>query len=139
MADVNENGFYGSGWSFPPVFEEQNHQLKVVSQVANINESIDLILMTSQGERTMMPYFGSGLRQFVFKNLDDTLKSEIDQSVRDTLLENEPRIIVNEVIVQESDQMEGLVNIQIDYSISSTNTRHNHVFPFNLREGTNLF
>ena len=32
----------------------------------------------------------------------------------------------------------GLVNIEITYLYNQTNTRHNYVYPFYLKEGTNL-
>jgi len=105
---------------------------------ANINESIDLILLTRQGERIMEPEFGSGLQQFFFRKMDQTLKGELSDAVKTSLLNNEPRITVIEVTVSFADMINGLVNIGIDYVFNQTNTRHNYVFPFNLNEGTSL-
>lgn len=105
---------------------------------ANINDSIDLILMTKQGERIMEPQFGSGLQQFFFRKMDETLKGEISDAVKTSLLNNEPRITVSDVMVSYADMLNGLVEINIIYIYNQTNTRHNYVFPFHLQEGTNL-
>lgn len=130
--------FLGSGWAFPVKFSEGNLQLSMTWYEANINDSIDLILMTKQGERIMEPQFGSGLQQFFFRKMDETLKGEISDAVKTSLLNNEPRITVSDVMVSYADMLNGLVEINIIYIYNQTNTRHNYVFPFHLQEGTNL-
>lgn len=133
-----ENSFLGSGWSFPIGFSSGNLKLNVSSYEDNINDSIDLILMTKKGERCMEPQFGSGLQQFFFRKMDETLKGEIADAVKSSLLQNEPRIAVKEVNVDFTDVSSGLVAIEVIYVYNQTNTRHNYVFPFHLKEGTNL-
>lgn len=134
----NNSQFLGRGWQFPPSFSGASKQVQMIDAEANINQSIDLILQTQRGERSLLPYFGSNLRSFLFKNKDATLQSEIAQSVRDTLLNDEPRIRVDDVLVNFVNKPESIVAISIIYTIKQTNTRHNHVFPFSLLEGTNL-
>lgn len=133
-----ENSYLGSGWSFPVIFSAGNYQLQCSSYESNINESINIILLTRNGERCFEPRFGSGLQQFYFRQMDETLKGEIKDAVQSALLHNEPRITVTEVVVQYGDVLNGLVEIGIKYIYNQTNTRHNYVFPFYLKEGTNL-
>jgi uncharacterized protein len=135
---IQQHHFYGSGWAFPVLFSAGNYRLAITAGEENINESINLILMTKQGERCHEPRFGSGLYRFVFKTMDDTLKGEIIDSVMMSLLQNEPRITVKEVSVEFTDRQSGLVEIHINYIYNQENSRHNHVFPFHLKEGTNL-
>ncbi|MBI3134481.1 MAG: GPW/gp25 family protein [Bacteroidetes bacterium] len=132
------NSFLGSGWSFPVTFSVGNFELNLTSYEDNINDSIDLILLTRQGERCMEPGFGSGLQQFFFRKMDETLKGEISDAVMTSLLHNEPRISVQDVEVEYTDMQKGIVSIEITYVYNQTNTRHNYVFPFHLNEGTNL-
>jgi phage baseplate assembly protein W len=136
--DNRQKAFLGSGWAFPVKFSEGNLQLNMTMYEANINDSIDLILMTRQGERIMEAQFGSGLQQFFFRKMDETLKGELSDAVKTSLLNNEPRIKVIAVTVSYADPVNGLVTIGIDYVYNQTNTRHNYVFPFHLTEGTNL-
>ncbi|WP_107759263.1 GPW/gp25 family protein [Dickeya sp. Secpp 1600] len=135
---MDDSHFLGRGWQFPPVFSGAVRQVAMNSAEANINQSIDLILQTQRGERSLLPYFGSELRSFLFRYPDATLQNEIAQSVRTTLLNDEPRISVASVEVTFLPEPASMVAIHIDYIIRQTNTRHNHVFPFSLLEGTNL-
>jgi uncharacterized protein len=135
---LRENSFLGSGWSFPVTFSYGNKQLVTSSYEANINESINTILLTTNGERCFEPQFGSGLQRFYFRQMDETLKGEIKDAVQNALLHNEPRITVTAVAVSYTDIQGGLVQIAITYIYNQTNTRHNYVFPFYLKEGTNI-
>jgi hypothetical protein len=132
------NHFLGSGWAFPVTFSAGNYQLNLTDYEDNINNSIDIILQTNRGERCMEPQFGSGLQQFFFKKMDETLKGEIRDAVKTALLDNEPRITVLNVVVEYADLQSGLIEIKIAYAYNQTNTRHNYVFPFHIEEGTNL-
>lgn len=130
--------FLGSGWAFPVTFSVGNHQLHISAYEENIRESIDLILQTRNGERCMEEQFGSGLQQFLFRKMDETLKGEIAEAVSYALLYNEPRITVTSVEVQFKDIRGGVVAILLTYVYNLTNTRHSYVFPFHINEGTNL-
>lgn len=133
-----ETVFLGSGWAFPVSFSVDNHQLSLSANETNINESINVILNTRKGERTLEANFGSGLQQYMFRKIDNTLKGEIIETIKFALLRYEPRILVQDVKVASTDVLNGKLEILISYIYSKTNTRHNYVFPFYLKEGTNL-
>ncbi|MGB8195358.1 MAG: GPW/gp25 family protein [Chitinophagaceae bacterium] len=135
---IHQKQFWGSGWSFPVTFSAGNLQVNTTASEDNINESIHIILQTKKGERNLEPQFGSGLQQFFFRKMDESLKGEIIDAVKVSLLHNEPRITVKDVKAEFADLLNGLVNIRISYVYNQTNTRHNYVFPFYLNEGTNL-
>ncbi len=130
--------FLGSGWAFPVSFSVDNYQLNLSANETNINESINVILNTIKGERTLEAEFGSGIQQFMFRKIDNTLKGEIIETIKFALLRYEPRILVQDVTVASTDILNGKIEILITYIYSKTNTRHNYVFPFYLKEGTNL-
>ncbi|WP_343617925.1 GPW/gp25 family protein [Flavobacterium sp.] len=133
-----ESLFLGSGWSFPVSFSAGNYQLNLSANEANINESINIILNTRKGERTLESDFGSGLQQFMFRKIDNALKGEIIETIKYALLRYEPRILVQDVQIASTDVLNGVIEVLIIYIYSQTNTRHNYVFPFHLKEGTNL-
>ncbi len=130
--------FLGTGWSFPISFSQGNLSLDTSEYEVNINESIQVILSTKKDERCLQPQFGSGLHQFFFQKMDETLKGRIAEAVKFSLLNNEPRISVERVEVDFPNDQDGLVEISIVYLFNQTNTRHNYVFPFHINEGTNL-
>ena len=138
MSTLATSQFWGSGWSFPPTFEVGNYQLEMTHEVTNINQSIDVILQTHIGDRSVLPEYGSGLRQYTFRHMDATLQGELTVTVKSALLAYEPRISVTEVHVELADTHTGLLMISVAYAINHTNTRHNHVFSFYSIEGINL-
>lgn len=135
---TTDASFLGTGWAFPPSFDKSTHQVTLSNSDTNINQSLDLILQTPRGSRSLIPDFGGELSRFLFRSADATLQEEIEQSVKTTLLTNEPRITVDAVIVSFVRDPASTVAVSIQYTIKNTNTRHNHVFPFSLLEGTNL-
>jgi phage baseplate assembly protein W len=138
IKERHEENFLGTGWAFPVSFSDGNYQLQTSAYEKNVNENIHAILLTQKGERPMEPGFGSGLEEFYFGKMDETLRGRIADTVRTTLRTNEPRITVTDVIVEFPDMLTGLVDIQIRYVYNQTNTRHNYVFPFSIKEGTSL-
>lgn len=135
---MTDSSFLGAGWSFPPTFELGTYQLNMTHKENNINQSIRVILNTAQGERSLMPLFGSPLRNYLFKTFDAALQQEIIDVVKSTLLNYEPRITVDEVTLEILNEERTSVAIHIAYTIKKTNSRHNHVFPFIQNEATNI-
>ena len=62
----------------------------------------------------------------------------IESSLKDAIHAFEPRIIVNAIVVDIEQIMEGKLLINIDYTIVGTNTRNNIVYPYYFQEGTLL-
>lgn len=137
-ANISEGHFLGSGWAFPVTFTVGNHRLVTSWYEDNVNDNINIILQTNMGERIMQPDFGSGLQQYFFRNINSGLKGQLADTVRNALMQHEPRITVLDVQVEFTDVANGLTQINIMYMYNQTNTRHNYVYPFYLKEGTNL-
>jgi phage baseplate assembly protein W len=137
MTAMSDSSFLGTGWSFPPAFDNADHELRLTSGVDNLNRSIDLLMNTPKGSRSLMPGYGSDVANYLFRRIDASACAQISQSVQTTLLDYEPRIDVLAVDVVVSDDG-ATVELRIAYSIRQTNARHNHVIPFSVHEGTNL-
>lgn len=135
---MSGSSFLGSGWSFPPTFEPGGFTLGMTHGAENIAQSIDLILQTPVFSRSLQPDFGANLSSFLFRALDTSLQEEIIQEVKSSLLNHEPRIKVESVEVQSLGTDDNTLLLTISYVIKHTNTRHNHVFPFSILEGTHL-
>jgi len=55
-----------------------------------------------------------------------------------TLLIHEPRIKVLDLVVDDSQALEGVLQIRLEYSVRSTNTRFNLVYPYYLGDANEL-
>ncbi len=130
--DTN-NSFLGTAWSFPPKFNQDTKTVEVVSDESDILQSVEIILSTRPAERLMQPNFGCELNQFLFEEMSQSLITGIRGVVSDALLYYEPRIDVEEINVEES-QQEGLLLISITYTVRATNSRYNLVYPFYINE-----
>ena len=85
----------------------------------------------------MRPNYGTTIRDLIFEPLDVTTGTLVAEEVKKAILIHEPRVFVDRVEpVQES--LNGFLEVSIDYTIISTNTRSNLVFPFYENEGTNI-
>ncbi|HEY8023227.1 MAG TPA: GPW/gp25 family protein [Burkholderiaceae bacterium] len=129
--------FLGTGWSFPPEFSKQEG-LKTVADERDIHESLIILLSTRPGERIMQPDFGCGLRSQVFEVMSEGAVMTIKDLISRAILFFEPRITLDRIVMDDSDIIDGLLKIRIEYTIRTTNSRHNMVYPFYFREGTNV-
>ena len=133
----NTPPFIGIGWSFPPTFSPGIYGVNLVSGEDDIRQSLNILLTTTIGERLMQPTYGCDLRPYVFEPVSTTLLAYIRDLVRTAILLHEPRIKLESVSIEDR-TTEGQLIINVDYTISTTNTRHNYVFPFYRAEGTEL-
>ncbi|PSJ18964.1 GPW/gp25 family protein [Nitrosomonas supralitoralis] len=137
---MNDKSFLGTGWGFPPEFDNQG-LVRKVSAEEDIRESLYILLSTNPGERVMQPTYGCDLKTMVFEELSETNVTVIVDLVKRAILFFEPRVTVEKVSVNSDDledTLYGLINIEITYIVRATNNRHNIVYPFYFTEGTNV-
>ncbi len=127
------NSFLGTGWTFPPTFDRETGTVDMVSDYKDIEESLDILLSTSLGERVMQPRYGCELQDYLFEPLSSTIIGYIKERVTNSILIYEPRIIAEkiEVTADESfDLIEGRFTISVEYTIPGTNSRFNYVYDY---------
>ncbi len=136
---MNETqSFLGEGWSFPPHFDKKSGTLVTTSAVVDINRSLHILLSTRLGERIMLPGYGCNLEELLFESLDVTLKTYVKDLISTAILYHEPRIDVQKITIDSTNELEGEILIEIDYLVRITNSRANMVFPFYKKEGSEI-
>lgn len=133
----NFNSFLGTGWAFPPSFNKDAGTVELVSKERDINQSLEILLSTSLGERVMQPKYGCNLKDYLFEGLSSTTIGLIKERVTQAILFYEPRIIVESIIVSAADEAaiwDGNFVIEIEYIISQTNSRFNYVYYYYVNE-----
>lgn len=137
MVDQSQ-AYLGTGWGFPPTFDRDARQVTLVSGKDDIYESLQVLLTTSLGERVMQPTYGCNLTELLFEPLSPSVASNIKELIRTAILYHEPRIRLESLDLSLNRQLEGVVDIQVDFTILSTNSRFSYVYPFYLKEGAGL-
>ena len=130
--------FLGTGFKFPVMCDSATGRFMSSSYEDDIKEAIYIILMTKKGERIMRPEFGCGIHDFAFESLDYTTVSQMEKSVKEALVQWEPRIRDISVEVSNDANEDGKAFISISYVVRSTNNPYNLVFPFFINEGLEL-
>ena len=121
--------FIGRGWAFP-MGVAPTGGVAMVSQDVEIEQAIRIVLGTAPGERPMRPEFGCGIHDYVFAPGDGETAGRLAHEVRVALNRWEPRIEVTDVIVAYDTVNEGVLYLDVRYTVRSTNNQRNLVFPF---------
>jgi phage baseplate assembly protein W len=119
----------GSGLAFPLQVDRRGG-IALARDETDIEQAIELILGTAPGERPMRPEFGCGVHDFVFDSIDANTIGRMEEAIRQALLRWEPRIIVQNVDFDLTQSGNGLLTIDIGYTVRATNTERNLVHPF---------
>lgn len=130
--------FLGTGWSFPPTFDKGRSSVQMVSFDTDIRQSLEILFQTDRGERTMLPEYGSDLREMLFNAMDNSRFNYMRNLIQMAILRYEPRIDLNNVLINDTDYLDGVLYIELDYTVRKTNSRANMVFPYYIVEGTNV-
>lgn len=132
------NSFLGVGWDFS--INDRTHgitldpdgEIKLARHEESVRQSIWIILGTAKGERLMRPNFGCGIHNMVFSTNNSSVKGEIKNSVRNALVNYEPRITVQNIDINNDGNK---LEISINYEVIATNNVFNLVYPFYLESG----
>lgn len=136
MANDNfTKGFLGTGFKFPVRVDENTGRVQTLSYEEDIREAIGIILGTAPGERPMSPYFGCPIHAFAFGNTDYTTLCMMEKEVVNSLIMWEPRIKDIEAHARPSPDDDGLLLIEIECTVRSTNNPFNLVYPYYISEG----
>ena len=135
MEEISKD-FMGTGWKFPIEFNKET--VEMLSYEDDIKNSLDVLFATNVGERIMHPNYGTALSSFLFMPVNKSTITYMQAVISDEILFNEPRIILDDVEINPSTIEFGRLDIIISYTIRITNNRYNYVYPFYIKEATNL-
>ena len=131
---LNADAFLGRGWSFPPELTDSGIKMSAYEQ--DIEESLRILFSTSPGERVNRYDYGCPLRRYAFEPITTETITKMRNDITRAIILFEPRISLEDVSFEEQAD-EGLLLIQLTYTVIRTNNRNNMVYPFYINEGTN--
>jgi phage baseplate assembly protein W len=124
-------GFLGNGWKFP-ILPDPSGKLAYVAGNDNVQQSIELLLMTRINERVMRPTFGCGAPSFVFAPGSLQFLNLLKETVSDALLLWEPRVDVLSIDAEANAEDPTQVTVSVSCRVRATNSPLNLVYPFYL-------
>ncbi|WP_421215162.1 GPW/gp25 family protein [Aeromonas jandaei] len=116
------SSIYGRGWAFPPVFSKSG--VLMAEGADDVSQSLNILFNTQRGERFLREDYGCNLSDFVFSNITNTLLSDIERSIYDSILRCEPRVNISSVKVDTSNMRRGILAIKIIYRLSGSDDTH---------------
>ncbi|WP_111709997.1 GPW/gp25 family protein [Lutibacter citreus] len=134
---MKKEHFLGTGWSFPPTFNLSEKSVEMVNDAEDIQQSLHILLTTNLGERVLRSDYGCEINTMSFETITVTFLTKVKRIIEKAITMHEPRIILDDIFFTNPNKMiEGMINIQIHYTIRATNSRLNYVYPFYIKEGT---
>ncbi len=137
MNDVMETGdeILGRGIAFP--LQLKGGQVGMNAYESQVDQSIRLILRPAKAERVMRTGFGAGMEGLAFEPLNTVTGSVLQQRVKETLTQYEPRIdVLNVVVTLRPDATDGAsMEVDIQYRVRRTDSVFNRVYPFYIERG----
>jgi phage baseplate assembly protein W len=125
------NEVVGRGWVFPPQIGPQGG-LALTNDRNELEQSIQIILTTSPGQRVMRPTFGCRLHELVFAPNNNHTAIQARRFVEEALGMWEPRIRVVRVEARPDPDEHTRLMIEIEYQVKTSHDRRSLVYPFYL-------
>lgn len=123
--------FLGRGWRFP-ILPDVTGELGYVEGDDNVEQSLKILLLTRLGERVMRGTFGSQAPRLVFAPGSVQYLRLLETTVREAVIEWEPRVDLIEVRAELDAGDETHATVAISYKVRQSNTKQNLVFPYYL-------
>ena len=93
-----------------------SNDLIALKNESAIARSVRNLVLTAQGERPFQPVLGTGVSRLLFENMDKLTASAIRSELRTTIENYEPRVEINEIIV-EADFERNAFDVTLQYFI----------------------
>ena len=93
-----------------------SNDLIALKNESAIARSVRNLVLTIQGERPFQPVLGTGVSRLLFENMDKLTASAIRSEIRTTIENYEPRVEINEILV-EPDFERNAFHVTLQYFI----------------------
>ena len=93
-----------------------SNDLIALKNESAIARSVRNLVLTGQGERPFQPVLGTGVSRLLFENMDKLTASAIRSELRTTIENYEPRVEINEILV-EPDFESNAFHVTLQYFI----------------------
>jgi phage baseplate assembly protein W len=100
-----------------------------------VRQNLTMLILTSPGERVMIPDFGVGLKRYLFENVTPSLKDSIRQKIKEQVGLYMPAVLINKIVFDESEMNSNKLFIGIQYSVPSAGLNDSVLLPISVSGG----
>lgn len=97
-----------------------NGNLARATNDKSINQALKNLVLTNFGERLFQPSVGCNVYKSLFEPNDDIAKEDLNYAITSTINQNEPRVNLLQVNIDNSLYQQDQISITIVYSIINT-------------------
>jgi len=120
------NKLQGISVSLPLTVDKTDGPYRLNKTVGDvIRQNFKNLILTSPGERIMVPDFGAGLKRILFEGLGERTNERLVTAIQEQVLEFMPFINLEKVLIRTHDTEASLalneVRIRIEYNVGSLN------------------
>ena len=101
-----------------------------------VRQNLKMLILTSPGERVMIPNFGVGLKRYLFENVTPSLKDSIKQKIKEQVKLYMPAVLINKVIFDDREMNRNKLFIGIQYSVPSAGLNDSILLPVSVSGGS---
>ncbi len=127
---MDSGTFLQVGWPFFPVITDKGGSIEDLTYDQDIIESLGILFTTLPGERLAHPLYGCDLMRYMFKPINNSLLTDMENSIKTAIVLYEPRIEIVELTVSPHGEIAHQLDIYLSYILSKTNSRFNMTIPF---------
>lgn len=115
---------YGLAPTLPLVYDDLDGPYRMIKNYRNlVSQNFKMLLLTSPGERIMIPDYGVGLRNYVFQQSDQRTYDEIRTAITGQLRKYMPYIAVSKLEFSDSsttpELQDNYLGIRIEYYVTA--------------------
>lgn len=94
-------------------------KIDMLTDVEAVKAAVRNIFTWNVGEEILYPQFGNNLRKFLYRPLDETSRGELSQEVKRCIEENERRIVVDSLGIDDSedDEQHSTIHLRLNYHV----------------------
>lgn len=86
MEEQNKISFLGTGWDFPPEFRKESKSVAMISDIEDINSSLNILLSTTIRERILQPDYGCDLHHLIFEPVTLSMLTMMENLIKDAVV-----------------------------------------------------
>lgn len=95
------------------------NKVDMLTDVEAVKAAVRNIFMWNVGEEILYPTFGNNLRRFLYRPLDETSRGELSQEVKRCIEENEKRVVLDSLGIDDSadDEQHSTIHLRLNYHV----------------------